>query len=49
MNEGGAAVLSEGTTQDMNLSVIYSGQYGTSTNMDVLIVYDSFQAFCKKS
>ena len=36
------------TTQEMNLSVLYGGQYETSTNMDVLMVYDAFQAFGKR-
>ena len=31
-----------GTTQEMNLSVLQGGQYGTSTKMDAQMVYDSF-------
>ena len=33
---------SPGTTQEMNLSVLRGGQYGTSTKMDALMVYDTW-------
>ena len=36
-----------GTTQEMNLSVLYGGQYGTWRKMDALMVYDSFHTFVK--
>ncbi|KAJ4439759.1 hypothetical protein ANN_07887 [Periplaneta americana] len=32
----------------MNLSVLQDGQYGTSTKMDALMVYDAFQTFGKR-
>ena len=38
-----------GTIQDINLSILYGGgQYGTSSEMDKLMVYDSLQTFGKR-
>ena len=34
-----------GTAQEISLSVLYGGQYGTLTKMDALAVYDAFQTF----
>ena len=34
--------------QKMILSVLQGGQYGTSTKMDALMVYDAFQTFGKR-
>ena len=36
------------TTQEMNLSLLWGGQYTTSTKMGVVMVYDAFQTFGKK-
>ena len=36
-----------GTTLEMNLSMLQGGQHGTSTKMDVLMVYGAFQTFGK--
>ena len=36
-----------GTMHVMNLSMLKGRQYGTSTKMDALIVYDAFQTFAK--
>ena len=33
------------TTQEVNLSMLKGGQYGTSIKMDALMVYDIFQIF----
>ncbi|KAJ4425848.1 hypothetical protein ANN_27474 [Periplaneta americana] len=33
----------------MNLSVLQDGQYGTSTKMDALMMYDTFQTFGERS
>ena len=37
------------TTQEMNLFELEGGQYGTSTKMGALMVYDAFQTFVKRS
>ena len=37
-----------GTTQEINISVLEGGQYGSSTKMGALMVYDFLQTFGKK-
>ena len=36
-----------GTTQELNLSLLWCCQYRTSTKVDALIVYDAFQTLAK--
>ncbi|KAJ4426542.1 hypothetical protein ANN_27356 [Periplaneta americana] len=37
-----------GAIPEMNLSVLKGGQYGTSTKMDAVMVYNAFQTFGKR-